>query len=161
MEYNHAKNGGGAYIAGNYSMTDGEVKSNTATNGGGIYVNDGIVTMYGGKIDSNTSTESGGGMYISSTEKDALVDIFSGSVSNNQSKSGGGVSVISNSDKAINVTVGVDCVHPNLEEAGADYTHFLYPASDDCGKAHIGHTNHIFRPHSLQLPSGHRKCRIG
>lgn len=143
MEYNHAKNGGGAYIAGNYSMTDGEVKSNTATNGGGIYVNDGIVTMYGGKIDSNTSTESGGGMYISSTEKDALVDIFSGSVSNNQSKSGGGVSVISNSDKAINVTVGVDCVHPNLEEAGADYTHFLYPASDDCGKAHIGHTNHI------------------
>lgn len=143
MEYNHAKNGGGAYIAGNYSMTDGEVKSNTATNGGGIYVNDGTVTMYGGKIDSNTSTESGGGMYISSTEKDALVDIFSGSVSNNQSKSGGGVSVISNSDKAINVTVGVDCVHPNLEEAGADYTHFLYPAADDCGKAHIRHTNHI------------------
>lgn len=143
IEYNQAKNGGGAYVAGNYYMTDGEVKSNNATNGGGIYVNDGIVTMYGGSVDLNTSTESGGGMYISSTVKDALVDIFSGSINNNQSKSGGGVSVVSNSGNAINVTVGVDCVHGGLTEAGAAYTSFAYPEVDDCGTAHTGHTNHI------------------
>ena len=143
IKYNHAKYGGGAYVAGNYYMTAGEVISNNATNGGGIYVNDGSVTMYSGSVDSNTSAESGGGMYISSTNKDALVDIFSGSISNNQSKSGGGVSVVSNSDKAINVTVGVDCTHPNLTEAGTAYDEFNYPDANKCGAAHTGHTNHI------------------
>ncbi len=138
-------NGGGIYVAGNYSMTAGEVISNKATNGGGIYVNDGIVTMYGGKIDSNTSTEYGGGMYVSTTSSDALVDIFSGSVSNNKSKSGGGVAVFSTSDKNINITVGVNCVHPDLGDHSFDraFTPFEYPNADECGGAHSGHTNHI------------------
>ncbi len=138
-------NGGGVYVAGNYSMTDGEVTLNKSTNGGGIYVNDGVVTMYGGKIDTNTSTESGGGMYVSTTSSDALVDIFSGSVSGNKSKNGGGVAVFSTSDKNINITVGVNCVHPGLGDHSFDraFTPFGYPVADDCGAAHNGHTNHV------------------
>ncbi len=142
--------GGGAYIGGDFSITDGEIMSNKSTNGGGIYVNDGIVTMYGGHVDANTATESGGGIHISSTNKDALVDIFSGTISNNKAKSGGGVSVVSDSGKAINVTVGVNCVHPDLTQGGGNYTSFEYPTtstdsedSTGCGEAHSGHTNHI------------------
>lgn len=142
IKYNEAtKNGGGAYVSGNYSMTAGEVVSNKSSNGGGIYVNDGLVTMYGGRVDSNTAGESGGGMYISSTRKEALVDIFSGSVSGNKSKSGGGVAVVSESDTNINVTVGVNCVHPDLNEG--NYTSFEYPDAAGCGEAHSGHGNHI------------------
>lgn len=137
-----AENGGGVYIAGDYSMTNGEVISNKATNGGGIYVIDGVVTMYGGRIDENVSTESGGGVYISADQKEALVDIFSGSISRNQSKSGGGMSVISSSDKNINVTLGVDCEHPDLNERV--FTPFEYPLiPGGCGYAHNHHTNHI------------------
>ncbi len=137
-------NGGGVYVAGNYDMLDGAVATNKATNGGGIYVNDGIVTMYGGKIDSNTSTEYGGGMYVSTTARDALVDIFSGYVSNNKAKSGGGVAVFSDSDKNINITVGVNCVHPGLGDHSFDrlFTQFEYPVAAECGAAHTGHTNH-------------------
>ncbi len=136
------QNGGGIYVAGNYSMTDGNVLSNNANYGGGIYVNDGIVTMYGGNVDHNVSTESGGGMYVSCDKKDAIVDIFSGSISDNQSKIGGGVSVVSNSDSHIYVTVGVNCVHPNLEDG--IYDSFAYPSdSKECGEAHEEHVNHI------------------
>ncbi len=136
------ENGGGVYIAGDYSMINGEVLSNKATNGGGIYVIDGVVTMYGGRIDTNASTESGGGMYISADKKEALVDIFSGSISGNHSKSGGGLSVISSSDMNINVTLGVDCEHPDLNDRV--YTPFEYPLNPaGCGYAHDRHTNHI------------------
>ncbi len=136
------QNGGGAYIAGDYSMTAGDVLSNKAAYGGGIYVNDGVVTIYGGRIDSNSAVESGGGMFISSDQREALVDIFSGSISGNKSKSGGGMSVISSGDMNINVTLGVDCVHPDLNDGV--YTPFGYPLNPSgCGYAHDRHTNHI------------------
>ncbi len=135
--------GGGAYVAGNYFMTDGNVSSNKATNGGGLCVNDGIVILYGGNVDSNTATESGGGMYVSSTLKDAFVDIFSGSVSFNKAKSGGGVSVVSDEDTDIHVTVGVNCVHPDLNDKDRMFDSFAYPSPADCGEAHELHTHHI------------------
>lgn len=144
ISHNTAKNGGGAYVGGNYNMIAGKVMSNEAANsGGGIYVNDGTVTMYGGNVDSNTADESGGGMYISSDTKEALVDIFSGSISGNKSKnSGGGVSVVSPSDKHIDVTVGVNCEHPKLPDG--NYNPFDYPEdAGKCGKAHIDHNNHV------------------
>ncbi len=140
-----AGKGGGAYIGGNFSMTAGDISENSATDGGGVYINDGIVTMYGGAVDSNKATESGGGMYISSVTKAALVDIFSGSVSNNEAKIGAGVSVVSGEHNAqpINVTVGVDCYHPDLKTNTRDYTAFQYDKETSFGEAHNGHTNHI------------------
>lgn len=107
-----------------------------------------------GNVDSNIAKGSddgkvkgsGGGMYVSSTGNKALVDIFSGSISGNESDSGGGVAVISESNESIDVTVGVNCVHPGLnkKEKGRPYNEFNYPNQAVlCGDAHKEHGNHI------------------
>ncbi len=153
ISYNTAtKDGGGVFVTGDVYMLNGSVTKNSAVNGGGFCVEDGTVLMYGGSIDHNSATENGGGMHVSTTNNDALVDIFSGSISNNTAKNGGGVSVLSTSDKPINVTVGVNCEHPNLNPAvdanARRFDPFSYQdengAQIDCGEAHTGHThNHI------------------
>ena len=67
--HNSAENGGGVYIHnGAFTMSDGSISGNTATdNGGGVYVGDGTFTMSGGTISGNTATQKGGGVYVSST----------------------------------------------------------------------------------------------
>ena len=67
--HNSAENGGGVYIHnGAFTMSDGSISGNTATdNGGGVYVGDGTFTMSGGIITGNTATQNGGGVYVSST----------------------------------------------------------------------------------------------
>ena len=67
---NTAKNGGGIYLGANFTMPSGcELYSNTATiNGGGVYVPAGVTfSMSGGEIYSNTATTSGGGVYVVGT----------------------------------------------------------------------------------------------
>ena len=71
--HNSAENGGGVYIHnGAFTMSDGSISGNTATdNGGGVYVGDGTFTMSGGAVISKnfatSSSGSGGGVYVSST----------------------------------------------------------------------------------------------
>jgi len=63
--------GGGVYVQGNFTMTDGIISGNTAKQGGGVYVSGWssfggphytIFTMRGGTITGNTARESGGGV---------------------------------------------------------------------------------------------------
>lgn len=148
------QDGGGVYVAGDVHMLGGSVTENRAKNGGGFCVKDGTVLMYGGSIDNNSATENGGGLHISATEKEPIVDIFSGSIINNKAKAGGGVSVISQGEepKPIHVTVGVNCVHPELKTDTDDrnFNPFDYPditddpgfipnTPENCGDAHAGH----------------------
>lgn len=46
-------------------MSGGSITANTATNGGGVYVDaDGTFDMSGGSIEANTATNGGGGVYV-------------------------------------------------------------------------------------------------
>lgn len=57
-------NASGVYInGGTFNMTGGSITGNTATNGGGVYV-DGTFDMSGGSIEDNTATNGGGGVYV-------------------------------------------------------------------------------------------------
>ena len=74
----HAGSGGGIYTAGMLVLSDTLVISNTATNGGGVYVDEGSATldMSEGEISGNTATNYGGGVYVesgSATLSDTLV----------------------------------------------------------------------------------------
>ncbi len=154
-----AQNGGGVYVAGDVHMLDGSVTKNSAKNGGGFFVEDGTVLMYGGKIDGNSADESGGGLHISAINQEPTVDIFSGSIINNKANAGGGVSVISQGElsKPIHVTVGVNCVHPELETNtdNRNFNPFDYPDTPvDCGDAHTGHTHY----HIVEDVHQHSSC---
>ncbi len=62
--------GGGVYVRGTFKMTDGTISSNSAMNGGGVYiptVGVGSFTMDGGRIIGNTASSQGGGVYVNGT----------------------------------------------------------------------------------------------
>ena len=67
IEYNVAAAGGGVYSdKGTFTMRDGEIDNNTATGygmGGGVGIGNGTFTMTGGKISGNNATSKGGGVY--------------------------------------------------------------------------------------------------
>ncbi|WP_041690627.1 hypothetical protein [Eggerthella sp. YY7918] len=65
----------------------GAITGGKADNGGGVYMLDGTLNLFGGSVSNNTAAGSGGGIYAS---KGAL-NVFGGSVSNNTAGSGGGV----------------------------------------------------------------------
>ena len=148
------KDGGGIYVSGDIHMMGGSVIGNKAdNNGGGFCVEDGIVLMYGGNIDNNSAAESGGGLHISAITKSAAVDILGGSISGNHAKMGGGVSVVSETNITIHVTVGVNCVHPDLNPEDRSFTPFVYPAVAECGDAHNGHNHYHITEESVKTHS--------
>jgi hypothetical protein len=66
---NTAQDGGGVYVqnGGSFIMKDGSISGNTASNGGGVYVAPGAAfTMSGGEISDNTAGI-GGGVYVNGT----------------------------------------------------------------------------------------------
>lgn len=85
------KNGGGvSVISGSFTMTDGSIVNNTASdNGGGVCVESGSFTMKGGSINGNNATQWGGGVYVNNSS----FTMEGGSISGNMASSGGGVSV--------------------------------------------------------------------
>ena len=85
------QNGGGIYLMGGFSMSAGKISANVANSGGGVYVEKGdTFTMSGGVIDEN-SAERGGGVFV-----DGVLSLSnSACISNNKANnsSGGGVYV--------------------------------------------------------------------
>jgi len=64
---NTATYGGGVYIDGTFTMTGGTIFGNTATSGGGVYrASEGNFIMKAGTITGNIALENGGGVYIQS-----------------------------------------------------------------------------------------------
>ncbi len=147
LEHNSATgNGGGAYVAGDFRMQGGTIggsgNGNHATNGGGVYVSEGNVTVVYGDISHNHAERDGGGFLVSSSGSAVKVEMLSGSLSNNQAgANGGGMAVESANNTTITVEIGCLLNH-NLsegkptypvqyEEAYASYAHF-----DDKDYAH-------------------------
>ncbi len=147
LEHNSATgNGGGAYVAGDFRMQGGTIggsgNGNHATNGGGVYVSEGNVTVVYGDISHNHAKRDGGGFLVSSSGSAVKVEMLSGSLSNNQAgANGGGMAVESANNTTITVEIGCLLNH-NLsegkptypvqyEEAYASYAHF-----DDKDYAH-------------------------
>lgn len=114
VTYNVAQNdGGGVYVFGDrtsytyegvtyydnhgeFTMTEGEVLSNNAVNGAGVFV-DGPNTLAikGGTISDNTATENGGGIYFTTHAASRTLTMSTGiiTISNNRAKNGGGICV--------------------------------------------------------------------
>ena len=85
--------GGGIWSAGYddvISLTDSVVMNNTAgTQGGGIYLEDGTLTLTNTSISGNSSTESGGGVYGSSS---STITVLNSTISGNSAaEQGGGI----------------------------------------------------------------------
>lgn len=142
VKNNSAIEGGGIYLTnGVVNILSGSVSGNQAAdNGGGICVVEGTITMYGGTVDKNVAQNDGGGFYVSANKSAALIDILSGEITNNTASNGGGMAIVSDSNVDVNVVVGVNLPHANIDE-NRDFTDFSYP--DNYGRGHEGHTNHV------------------
>ncbi len=85
-----SSNGGGVYIdGGELTMQGGKVSGNYASNGAGIFNADGVLLLEGGTIAGNAATNNGGGLYLQGT--DAEVTLAGTAVSTNTAKNGAGL----------------------------------------------------------------------
>ena len=89
------------------NLNHGNIKNNTATSGGGIYVNKGTIhsSLTEGKsllIENNTATKDGGGLYITNG---GSFTMSSGEISNNSTTSGDGGGVFMQ-DGSVTITNG-------------------------------------------------------
>lgn len=120
-------NGGGVYVDGHrssgtnpdgstwtsnygeFTMTEGEVLSNNAVNGAGVFV-DGPNTLaiIRGTISDNTATENGGGIYFTTHAASRTLTMSTDTItiSNNRAKNGGGICVYRNNNyiPTLNIT---------------------------------------------------------
>jgi hypothetical protein len=81
--------GGGVYVKGRAIVRGGQIISNVASHGGGLYIYFSDVTLSGVQILDNTATKSGGGMFTWWESTDVKID--GGSIVGNSAGSGGGV----------------------------------------------------------------------
>jgi fibronectin type 3 domain-containing protein len=88
---NSASYGGGVYVnGGTFTMSGGTINGNTASaSGSGVYVSSGTFTMSGGTINGNTAFY-GGGVYVSSS---GTFMMSGGTISGNHASYGDGVYV--------------------------------------------------------------------
>ena len=57
--------GGGVYVSGTFALYGGTISGNSATSGGGVYVDtNGVCRLYDGRITGNSVTVNGGGMFV-------------------------------------------------------------------------------------------------
>ena len=57
--------GGGVYVSGSFTQYGGTISGNSATSGGGVYVDtSGVCRLFGGRIAGNSVSVNGGGMFV-------------------------------------------------------------------------------------------------
>ena len=90
---NTAAQGGGVFLnGGTFAMDNGTIRDNDvgAGNGGGLRVNGGTVTLQDSLITGN-SAGNGGGVYLAATATiNATIDMYGGSIRNNTAATSGG-----------------------------------------------------------------------
>ncbi len=123
--------GGGGYVAGNFNMYSGIIGGvggqNTAEKGGGIYVNDGNVTIVYGDIEGNTATSDGGGFYVSAGENEVKVRMLSGTLKGNSANAnGGGMAVESTGVGTQPISVEIGCLLDHKLIAGTPTYPIVY-----------------------------------
>jgi len=103
IKHNIATEGGGGINVGGNSgrafLSGGQIVTNTAQFGGGLYVAFGEATLDGGQIISNAASSSGGGVRVS--QNGTLTQTSGGIDYNTSDFSGGGITVVSDSGNAI------------------------------------------------------------
>ena len=99
---NATSNGGGIRLArGNISMLSGDIGNNRATNGGGICLEKGSITISGAEsnISNNIASDYGGGLYVVNKESSGTqvgVTFSGGIFTGNRAANGGGMCVYGN-----------------------------------------------------------------
>ena len=95
------------YTGGTFTMTGGTVTKNSATNGAGVYVRaGGNFSFSGGTISENAATGNGGGVYIANNA--GTVAVTGGTITKNTASYGGGIY----NDKT-NQTIGATSITSN------------------------------------------------
>lgn len=87
--------GGGIWVSGPLTLTNGIVKGNTGPHGGGLSIN-GDATVTGGTIEANTARTYGGGLFINNGSSTVTRKVTLGgavNVNGNTAAEGGGVAV--------------------------------------------------------------------
>jgi len=110
-------NGGGIRNNGaDLTLVNTAVTGNTSNHlyGGGVYVNQGSVTLSGGQIANNTTTGSGGGVYI----YEGSVTLSSGQIVSNTASSYGGGVYVRQSAAAFTQTGGASMIANNIASSG-------------------------------------------
>ena len=111
---NKAVNGAGVFVNNSaviFTMTNGTIGSTTATgkniatgNGGGLYVNNGTITISGGTIGGNSTTGNGGGLYMNAGTVSMSGGTIGGEGCGNTANYGGGVYVYKGKTFKVNPT---------------------------------------------------------
>ncbi len=115
LEHNSATGkGGGAYVAGDFRMQGGTIggsgSGNHATNGGGVYVNEGNVEIVYGVISHNHAEQDGGGFFISAASKPVKVLMLSGSLCDNEAGNNGGGMAVESKNDAQTISIEIGCL---------------------------------------------------
>lgn len=122
--------GGGGYVAGDFLMLSGIIGGvggqNIAENGGGIYVNDGNVTIVYGDIEGNTA-KNGGGLYVAAGANEVKVRMLSGTLKGNSAGvNGGGMAVESTGEGTQPISVEIGCLLDHKLIAGTPTYPIVY-----------------------------------
>ncbi len=118
---NKAKNGGGLYDLGKFTMNGGNILNSHATNGqgGGAFISTTEATsLSNGVVSDNTATSNGGGLYI---QGGSAVTVGGVSIySNTSGGNGGGIYLSNSSGNSFTMTGGAigTSDHPNIANNG-------------------------------------------
>ena len=158
---NEARNGGAvAVLSGDFTMSDGAVSDNEATNNGGaVYVRGGSVAVSGGSIRNNEAAVSGGGIAVA----DGRIVMSGGSVSQNTARSGhGGGMFVSSSGGTDPVAVMVysGTVSGNTAPAGSGGAVAVSGGSAGEILVQIGVNENHYDNGELDLPFDHTEDNV-
>jgi TolB-like protein len=127
-----SSNGGGVFVYGTFTQSGGTISGNSATWGGGVYVDSsGTFTMSGGEISGN-SAPWGGGVYVDSS---GTFTMSGGEISGNSASSNGGGVFVSGrgtfTKQSGGIIYGSDAsgMLKNTATKGNDYGHAVYVSS--------------------------------
>lgn len=110
---------GGVYVEnGTLTLESGAITGNRAYDGGGVYIRDGELRQTGGSISDNSATE-GGGVYIGG----GVLQQTGGSISGNTALEGGGIFVQNSDTYRIS---GTPVVTDNTDEHGEQSNIYLF-----------------------------------
>lgn len=113
--------GGGLYITGETSevtVNSGSISSNTSnTNGGGVFVDYGLLKINKGVIGSNTASGNAGGIYV----KNGRIEISDGSIESNTAGTYGGGIFALNASSSMSISGGTITGNTSTNHGGGIY----------------------------------------
>jgi hypothetical protein len=109
-----------------FTMNGGTISGNSASRGGGVYIDRGSLTMNGGTIGGNSANgdySGGGGVYVDSGNFTMSGGTISGNSANGDYSGGGGVYVDNGSFTMIGGTIGGNSANGDYSGGGGAFVH--------------------------------------